>query len=315
MDSFKTKHSSIIALALAGLVVSSSAVAGVYGFRVPSKGLRPAPAQAAAPAPVGPFTFTPCGATGAYGPTLSACNTAYSGTTLAGLVTIAPTQGIQTWTVPTTGTYTVVLRGAAGGAGPGESSVNGLGAVLTTQLVLTKNAVLKILVGQAGITGGNDGGGGGGTYVVSGGTALAVAGGGGGGGYPGNGNGDGYNASTTTAPTLSHGSGYFWGGGGSGFTTNGYNDTGGSGVSGGQSFSFLNGGNGGGTAINGGGAADQAAGGFGGGGGGGWPVGGGGGGYTTGQQGGAGGTTYTTGSVISSVANNAGDGRVTFTLN
>lgn len=101
--------------------------------------------------------------------------------------------GIQLWTVPKTTTYTITIAGARGGG----SSLFGLGQTVRTTLALTQGQQIKILVGQAGITGVADpttGGGGGGSFIVSGTTPLVVAGGGGGAGsngihasYPANG--------------------------------------------------------------------------------------------------------------------------------
>ena len=63
----------------------------------------------------GPYVFTNCGATGKSGPTLIQVNATYtSGNTLNGSVTIN-TQGIQEWTVPSSGTYRILASGAAGG--------------------------------------------------------------------------------------------------------------------------------------------------------------------------------------------------------
>ena len=70
----------------------------------------------------GPFTFTNCGATGKSGPTQSDCNSEYSGTSLDGNVTVS--SGIQTWTVPSSGTYTIEVWGADGGGYNGGTVVN-----------------------------------------------------------------------------------------------------------------------------------------------------------------------------------------------
>ena len=226
---------------------------------------------------------------------------------------IGASGAIQNWTVPTTGVYTVVLAGAAGGTASSYSYTKGLGAILTTKLSLVQGSVLRILVGQPGSSSYGDGGGGGGTYIVDGSTALAVAGGGGGGASSG---GNGLNASTTQTATYSNCTAVGCGGGGSGFTGNGYNDVRADSQSqyGGQSYSFLNGGAGGGIA-NICGANYQAQGGFGGGGGGGCSGGGGGGGYAPSGQGGAGGNSYSASAITSSSATNSGAGYVTFTLN
>lgn len=300
-----------LAVLAATLLLASSALAATsnYIFRAPAKGLKPAPITAT---PAGPFQFTTCGSTGTAGPNSAQCNAAYAGSKLAGLVSV--TAGIQSWTVPQTGTYTVVLAGAKGGPAPYYPQfTNGVGAVLTTSLSLTQGTSLKILVGQAGSpnTLGYDAGGGGGTYLLSGATLLAVAGGGGGAGGSG---GSGYNASVDTSHTLdfcgSCGPSSGWGGGGAGVTSNGIDG----GLYGGIAYSFSNGGTAS-TAPNNATTGAQALGGFGGGGGGGWTGGGGGGGYTPSNPGGAGGNTYTSSTIVTSVASNNGPGYLTITLN
>ncbi|SVA23674.1 uncharacterized protein METZ01_LOCUS76528, partial [marine metagenome] len=129
-------------------------------------------------------TFTNAAATGRYGPTQAQVNTAYDGTILDDAVTIN-TQGIQEWTVPATGTYTIEAWGAMGGVGNGSAA--GLGARMRSDFTLTQGTVLKILVGQQPAATGSKGygsGGGGGTFVVTGtSTAKIIAGGGGGGSY------------------------------------------------------------------------------------------------------------------------------------
>lgn len=123
------------------------------------------------------FTFTNAGATGNLGPTQAQVNTAYTGTPLAGQVTV--TAGIQYWTVPYTGQYIIEVQGAKGGGING-----GLGASMIGEFSLTQGQVLKILVGQQGdglSVGRNDYSGGGGSFVATNtNTALIVAGGGGG---------------------------------------------------------------------------------------------------------------------------------------
>ena len=91
------------------------------------------------------LTFTNAAATGRYGPTQAQVNTAYDGTILDDAVTIN-TQGIQEWTVPSTGTYTIEAWGAMGGVG--INSAAGLGARMRSDFTLTQGTVLKILVGQ-----------------------------------------------------------------------------------------------------------------------------------------------------------------------
>lgn len=125
-------------------------------------------------------TFTSCGATGTNGPTAGQCTTAYASGALAGKVTV--TTGIQTWTVPTNGTYRIEVWGGQGAANTGVT-VGGKGARLRGDFVLKVGQVLKIVVGQMGAktTSGGSSGGGGGTFVaLSDNTPLLIGGGGGG---------------------------------------------------------------------------------------------------------------------------------------
>ncbi|MDC0309358.1 glycine rich domain-containing protein, partial [bacterium] len=107
-----------------------------------------------------------------------------SGNTLHGAVTIN-TQGIQEWTVPVTGTYTIEVWGAAGG-GNNSRTIGGKGARMKGTFSLTVGDVLKILVGQKGpnTTDSYNAGGGGGSFVIKGtNTILVIAAGGGGSSY------------------------------------------------------------------------------------------------------------------------------------
>lgn len=239
------------------------------------------------------YTFTNAGATGNNGPTQSQINTAYLNTNLSGAV--ISNNGIQTWTVPVTGPYTIKANGAQGGGN------GGLGAQIEGQFYLTAGQVLKIVVGQQGVNGtgatlANGGGGGGGSFVITATNSLLIAAGGGGGGLAGaiggcglttysggatyyNGNGDNGNGGYSG---ITNGDAA----GGGGFLTNGQNSSNPaqSPCEGGKSF--LNGATGGYSGNN--GAYYGGAGGFGGGGSG-WHNSinrcGGGGGYSGGQGG------------------------------
>lgn len=126
------------------------------------------------------YTFTAAGATGYQGPTQTQVNTAYTSTTLAGAVTIN-TQGIQEWTVPATGRYSIKVTGAAGGLTSGYATT-GYGAVIQGEFTLSQGTVLKIAVGQKGVAAASSsygGGGGGGSFVVQNSTLIIAAGGGG----------------------------------------------------------------------------------------------------------------------------------------
>ena len=100
----------------------------------------------------GTFTFTNCGATGRTGPTQSQVNSTYtSGNSLYNSVTIND-QAIQEWTIPATATYTIEAWGAKGGG----DNAGGLGARMKGDFALSKDDVIKIVVGQKGGLAGND---------------------------------------------------------------------------------------------------------------------------------------------------------------
>jgi len=129
-------------------------------------------------------TFTSGGASGSYGPTLSQARSGLTGTPAPSnwynTYLNMTTQGIQLWTVPATGSYTITAAGGIGG-------YNGM--ITTGTFTLAQGEVIAILCGQTGTSRG----GGGGTFVVrspytSVTNCLIVAGGGGGtygGGTPG----------------------------------------------------------------------------------------------------------------------------------
>ena len=275
--------------------------------------------------PSGPWNFTSAGASGRFGPTQTQIDSNYSGTSLEGEVTIH-TQGIQEWTVPSSGTYRIEAFGAQGGSG---TVAGGLGARIQGDFALEKDNLLKIIVGQQpAFNSPTKAGGGGGTFVVkfpfdavAG--ALVIAGGGGGaaglssalshGSINLNGN-NGDQSQYVHEPGLggSDGQGGFQGGAhagnGGGFLGNGedgaVNESGGS--------SFQNSGTGAGSLY--------GFGGFGGGGGGGNAGGGGGGGYSGGggsyhyPTAGGGGGSYNSGTnKTSQVGVKSGHGKVTIT--
>ena len=281
-------------------------------------------------------TFTPCGATGTAGPSLANCISAYSSSTFEdNVIYFNVSSGIQFWTVPTSGSYTITAAGAKGGRG--NLGISGTGARITGTFSLTEGTKLKIIVGQSGTDSlSYNGGGGGGTFVQNNSDLtttgiFVIAGGGGGGGYYAN--GTNANAVTTNAsqpgwhganntslnnPASSVNGGSNFnasGGGGGGFSGNGGSTSapcGDRGGIGGSSFSS------GGT-----GASGSMAGGFGGGGSGewcNWTGGGGGGGYSGGSGGyhygsGGGGGSYNSGtSQTNLAASNNATGFVTITL-
>lgn len=140
------------------------------------------------------FTFTNCGVIGMNGPTQIEVNAEYAATNLNGLVTIT-TQGIQEWTVPASGIYSIEARGAQGGyALVNPLAYGGSGAIIKGELMLTAGQTIYIVVGQYGGSsnvefvgnGSDEGAGGGGSFVATGtsiaaSTPFVVAGGGAGG--------------------------------------------------------------------------------------------------------------------------------------
>ena len=173
------------------------------------------------------YSFTVAGASGRNGPTQPQVTTAYTSTTLAGSVTVS-TQGIQTWSVPAAGKYSISIAGAAGGG-----NTAGKGAVLYGEFTFNQGTVLNILVGQLGTASANNSGGGGGGSFVWDATStseplIAAGGGGGDGGGP---TYAGVNASTSTSGTAGT-----WGAAGTPNTPNGRPGAGGTAGSAGETF-------------------------------------------------------------------------------
>ena len=112
-------------------------------------------------------TFTNCGATSTSGPTLANCKSSYDTSWEDNTNYFnVQTQGIQEWTVPKTGTYTIEVWGAAGG-GNQYRTIGGRGARMRGTFSLNQEDKLKILVGQKGPNTSdqyNAGGGGGSSY-------------------------------------------------------------------------------------------------------------------------------------------------------
>ena len=262
------------------------------------------------------FTFTTCGVTGRYGPTLAQCRASYSpswtdDTSFFNIVT----QGIQEWTVPETASYTIEVWGASGldvASGP-----YGNGAKIIGTFSLIKSDIIAILVGQKPTSNSYATGGGGGSFVwkKSTGTPLIIAGGGGGSNNGGGNNSTGHahgqsgqnGGYSTTQVTVGQGGdeggGNWAGGGGAGWLSNGVGVSSSNTYAGFGGIRPLEGGLGGGFQD--GTYAGDPYGGFGGGGGSGVHIGGGGGGYTGGEGGnyssktpdslGGGGGSYNTG--------------------
>lgn len=123
--------------------------------------------------------FTPCGASGRLGPDQSACDFEY------GIEVVTVIDGFQYWTVPFTGNYQIVARGAQGGNALNSTHAGGLGAEIEMEILLEEGDELMIGVGQRGVTSCSGGGAGSSGVKFVGGEIIVVAGGGGGAGYDG----------------------------------------------------------------------------------------------------------------------------------
>lgn len=250
------------------------------------------------------FTFTNVNITGQNGPTLANCLSVYDTATNPWLNNTSyfnvVTQGIQLWTVPKSGSYTITAKGARGGTGSIGTS---LAASCTGTFTLVQGDIIKIMVGQAGVSNTSGcstarGSGGGGTFVTTNANSpLIVAGGGG--GVSANNSNTLYNAnpSNTSGNAGQDGGGAGGTGGGGGGYSGGcvVGGPGGGGLNSDGTITtgyassagkaFVNGGQGG-TGFLDSGGSGPLNGGFGGGGGASTYMGGGGGGYSGGGGGG-----------------------------
>ena len=109
------------------------------------------------------YTFTNLGATGPNGPTQSTISSSANGTNYATFLD-SPADGIQRLTIPRTGTYSIKVRGAAGG--DGQTKIGGKGVEFTVEGGFAHSQKILIVVGQKGNQAPSHGaGGGGGTFV------------------------------------------------------------------------------------------------------------------------------------------------------
>jgi hypothetical protein len=93
-------------------------------------------------------TFTTAGVTGQFGPTLNQLRASYSDTTWANIYLNQGTfQGYQDWTVPETGVYEFVVKGAPGRQG---NALGGGGAIVKGRVVLQQGEIITVSVGQRG---------------------------------------------------------------------------------------------------------------------------------------------------------------------
>lgn len=119
------------------------------------------------------WTFTNGNSLGRTGPTVGNLRLLYNTTGNTWINDNAyfnAVNGVQYWTVPRTGTYTITARGAQGA--PATATGGGIGAIMQGDFSLRQGQVLQILVGQSGrppttaASYGNSSAGGGGSFVV-----------------------------------------------------------------------------------------------------------------------------------------------------
>ena len=112
--------------------------------------------------------FTKCNGKGRFGPT--SLNDYIGKANEYDTFIDRKSKGIQLWTVPKTGTYKVICYGAKGSDSIYENNrlFGGNGAIVGGTLILYKNDIIKIVIGQTNDGDGDSagGGGGGGTYFV-----------------------------------------------------------------------------------------------------------------------------------------------------
>lgn len=182
----------LLAITVAAAVPALAFASNSYELRVAVPGMKaPAPTVAS---PM--FEFTTCGKNFQTGPSLSQCQSAYSGQSILDSVyNYSVSSGIQQWTVQETGKYRITAYGSWGGTpydDPGntyviEDSVRGKGAKMSGDFQLRAGDVIKVVVGQSGYNttgnhanGGGNGGGGSFVWVQGASEPLIAAGGGGG---------------------------------------------------------------------------------------------------------------------------------------
>ena len=243
----------------------------------------------------------------------------------------------EDWTVPATGPYRIVAKGARGGYAylQSSSTINpgGNGARIEADFTLTAGHTLRFMVGHMGGDNPNQsrgGGGGGATFVynVTTSTLLMVAGGGGGAGQyttnfkhaltTANGSaGSNQTSSANNGGTAPNGGGTnSYGGGGGGYSGNGANNANGYGYGG---LSYTNGGTGGqgyadgNPTVNFDGGYGGGGGAYAGAGGGGGYGGGGSGGWSNSGDGGGGGSYYASSTNLTAVVDNTTHGQVIIT--
>ncbi|XP_037772721.1 ALK tyrosine kinase receptor-like [Penaeus monodon] len=100
------------------------------------------------------WVVTTCGATGQKGPTAKMCSEAYQRfkPPLPAVLPSSPLPGTQTFKIPRAGYYTVIAKGASGGAGVQTEGLSTQGAVARGTFFFKADTELYILVGQEGMS-------------------------------------------------------------------------------------------------------------------------------------------------------------------
>ncbi|XP_069973571.1 tyrosine-protein kinase receptor-like [Penaeus vannamei] len=100
------------------------------------------------------WVVTTCGATGQKGPTAKMCSEAYQRfkPPLPAVLPSSPLPGTQTFKIPRDGYYTVIAKGASGGAGVQTDGLSTQGAVARGTFFFEEDTELYILVGQEGMS-------------------------------------------------------------------------------------------------------------------------------------------------------------------
>ncbi|XP_050527207.1 tyrosine-protein kinase receptor-like [Daktulosphaira vitifoliae] len=96
------------------------------------------------------YKFNTCGMKGRLGPSNRSCEVAYNNSTVeVNVINDTYMDGVQVWTVPETGVYTIIASGARGGKGADGMGIS-KAATSIAVVEMPKNLQLYILVGQEG---------------------------------------------------------------------------------------------------------------------------------------------------------------------
>ncbi|XP_055956866.1 leukocyte tyrosine kinase receptor [Patella vulgata] len=94
------------------------------------------------------FFFSTCGAVGQKGPSQKLCNAEYKQSSRN--ISVQVEDGVQIWTIPETGVYSITAVGASGGLGTESGSELSRGGYVHGKFNFTSGTKLYLLVGQEG---------------------------------------------------------------------------------------------------------------------------------------------------------------------